>query len=149
MAKGKKGKNKSIPPKLAPTRKQKQAVTTHKDLHLHNERIFIFKHFDSGFPKYRNNRDMGIAKLLDKLKAFEVLKSQELGGRGSHRIDPAKVPIKARRRLEEIKMDDYNVLYSFNIEGGKRLFSLVNGKYELVIWWDPGHLVIPVKKKHT
>ena len=66
--------------------------------------------------------------LLNRLKNFE---SQTVGEfiipEYNHKIKKCSLCNKARRRLIEIKLDDYDEFYSVHIDSKKRLWGILEG----------------------
>jgi hypothetical protein len=54
----------------------------------------------------------------------------------------------ASDRLRERELDDLE-LYSFRISAKERIWGIREREAFYIIWWDPGHTVYPVQKKHT
>ena len=73
----------------------------------------------------------------------------EVEGRGSHFVDVDNCSREAQKRLEEIKLDDLEQLFSLRIGGRKRIFGWRREAVLYVLWWDPDHKVCPSEMKHT
>ncbi|MCP4214875.1 MAG: hypothetical protein GY765_09470 [bacterium] len=67
----------------------------------------------------------------------------------SHLIPVAGICSEARKRLDEIKLDDRDILYSLRLTGSERLWGIRDYDSFYLLWWDPNHSVYPVSKKHT
>jgi hypothetical protein len=60
----------------------------------------------------------------------------------------------ARKRLEDLKKDDLDSLFSFRIDGTTRLYGIRERRAFCALWYDPWHddqdkAVCPSPKKHT
>lgn len=93
-------------------------------------------------------------ELLIKLKGFEHLSRQDLRQQKSHRVEIVNLIRPARDRLAEMKLDDYEQLFSFRLNNKTRIYCLEeidsdNNSYMLVIWLDLHHVVYESKKKGT
>jgi hypothetical protein len=53
------------------------------------------------------------------------------------------------KRLEEIKLDDFNALWELRLSGAARIWGVRKRDVFYPIWWDPHHDVFPSKLKHT
>jgi hypothetical protein len=88
--------------------------------------------------------------LWDKLRAFEKMNVAELRNTGSfHPIPTANMAKSAKDRLQQIRLDDVDMLYSFHIEGACRLWCMRHENIFSVLWWDRRHEAYPVEKRHT
>lgn len=68
---------------------------------------------------------------------------------GSHPIPVERLIAAARRRLEELKLDDLDEVFSLRLSGPKRVFGIRSGDALQILWWDPEHQICPSPKKHT
>lgn len=69
---------------------------------------------------------------------------------GSHSINFSCIVKKARKRLEEIHLEDVGEqLFSMRFTGEKRVWGIRHGNVFKVLWWDPKHEICPSPKKHT
>lgn len=88
--------------------------------------------------------------ILKKMKNFEGMSWGEILQRKTTSFVPInKFYPKARRRLEDIKMYDIDELLHLGLSGKERIWGKRIGRVFQVLWWDPNHTVLPVKKKHT
>lgn len=85
----------------------------------------------------------------ERLHQFETMTDLAIAQSGSHAVEISSLSKEARDRLTEIKLDDLDELFSFRIDGPKRVWCRPLGSMMLVLWWDPDHLVCPSFKKHT
>ncbi len=55
----------------------------------------------------------------------------------------------AKKRLRELKRDDFDELHSIRLSGKGRLYGVLREGVFYIIWWDRDHQVYPSKKKNT
>lgn len=98
------------------------------------------------------NCDVLKEQLFKKMKSLEGQTWFEIDKKsnGKHHFIPIDNLIKsAQTRAEEIRISEYEELYSLRLTGTLRLFGILeNGEYSLV-WYDSGHEICPSQKKHT
>lgn len=88
--------------------------------------------------------------VLEKLRSYESMTWGEIEGRASHVIGVESLNKKAIKRLEELKLDDVDSVFSFRVTGKKRVIGLrLAGPQLHLLWWDPRHQVCLSHKKHT
>ena len=85
----------------------------------------------------------------DKLKNFETMTWAAIEGHESHLIDVKNISKEAKQRLQIIKQDDLDQLFSFRLSGKQRLWGIRKEEILYILWWDPEHSVYPVPKKYT
>lgn len=87
--------------------------------------------------------------ILQKIHEFDRMTWADIRRGGSHDIAKEKLSPKAIARLQAIKQDDIDALFSFRCSGANRMFGIrVNGVVRL-LWWDPDHEVCPAQLKNT
>jgi len=78
----------------------------------------------------------------------EILKAS--GGRthgtNHHNIELSRCSKEAQKRLQELKSDDVDELFSLRINATTRLFGIKEGRVLRFIWHDPDHSVYQVKR---
>ncbi len=88
-----------------------------------------------------------IVEFLTKLGNFEKMNWTEIiSGRHSHNVSKDRLSKPARDRLEAIKLDDIDELFSLRIEGDNRVWGIKEGHILRLLWWDPDHQVCPSLK---
>ena len=88
--------------------------------------------------------------LWERLRAFERMNIAQLRDAGSlHSPRTVELAKAAKRRLQQIKLDDVDVLYSFHITGACRLWCMKHENLMSILWWDEHHEVYPTPKRHT
>lgn len=93
-------------------------------------------------------------EILSKLKNFETMTWQEIfdasGGRkhgnNSHGIPIKSLTAAARKRLKELKLDDYESLFSLRLTGTQRIWGILDGCILKILWFDSKHKVYPLDK---
>jgi len=87
--------------------------------------------------------------LWERMRAFEKMNTDELNRTGSyHDISVRLLSKLAKERLASMRLDDVEVVHSFRITGGCRLWCMKFGNIMSVLWWDPNHQVYLVRKKN-
>lgn len=87
--------------------------------------------------------------LHSKLANYETMKWSEILGQRNHGIKVSRLAPDARKRLEAIRQDDVEELYSLHLDGKKRIWGIRQGNILKVLWWDSDHQVCPSLQKHT
>jgi len=90
-----------------------------------------------------------IEDIHSKLKNFETMTWREIEGKNNHYIDVKDICKEAQERLRQIKLDEYDTLFSFRLTGKKRLWGIRENEILYLLWWDPEHTVYPIEKSHT
>lgn len=88
--------------------------------------------------------------LWERLRAFERMNVAQLRNAQSYHSTPtANLAKNAKDRLEQLRLDDIDTLYSFRITQTCRLWCIKHENIMSVLWWDKSHEVYIVNKKHT
>jgi hypothetical protein len=91
----------------------------------------------------------GLKEIRAKLADYESLTWREIRvaqADRNHLISIQKMSPEAQRRLRRI-LPDVDELFSLRLSGKGRIFGIIQERgVMLVIWWDPGHRVCPVKR---
>ena len=88
-------------------------------------------------------------KIVEKLHAFDSMRWSEILSKQHHRISIESLSKDAQLRLQEIKLDDIDFVYSFRLQGKPRIFCIRDGSVAKLLWFDPEHQVCPSTKKRT
>ena len=88
-------------------------------------------------------------KILKRKKAFEGMNSNQIRQTGSHSVLIEKLSKAARDRIDKLKLDDFEELYSLRMNSTNRVWCIKDGNTMRVLWWDPNHEVCPSLKKNT
>jgi hypothetical protein len=82
-------------------------------------------------------------QLWDRLRAFETKNVSELRQTGSfHDIPVFRLEKDAQNRLNELKLDDLDEVFSFRMDGTCRLICMKYLNIFSILWWDDNHLVV-------
>ena len=91
-----------------------------------------------------------LQSLWERLRAFEGMNVSQLRDTGSfHEIFTVTLSKEAKQRLQQIKLDDIEALYSFRIDGTCRLWCIKHENLMAMLWWDKSHRVYLTPKKYT
>jgi hypothetical protein len=90
-----------------------------------------------------------LKEVAERLRNFESMKWQQLREGGSHVVEVAQCSAEAQKRLQELRRDDIDALYSLRISGKKRVIAVKLDHLLALLWWDPEHQVCPSEKKRT
>jgi hypothetical protein len=150
-------KKKDKKPKLAqePPRNSKKAKARKDHLggtdHLHL--AWHISMLDRGGRWGWNKANLEILwnKIYGKLVSLESMTWNQLSSndQGSHLVPLSNLCSDARDRLEEIKQNDIEHLYSLRLSGKERIWGIRKANVLKILWWDPDHEVCPSLKKHT
>ena len=83
-----------------------------------------------------------------KLRQYESMRWMEIVSR-DHRVQLGKLVHGAQKRLIELKLDDIDELWRFQLSGLRRLWGIRFRDCFYALWWDPEHVVCPSTLKHT
>lgn len=88
------------------------------------------------------------AAVAKKIKQYESMQWMDIVSR-DHRVVLGKLITKAMKRLVELRLDDVDELWRFQLNGLKRLWGVRFGSCFYVLWWDPRHVICPSKLQNT
>lgn len=90
-------------------------------------------------------------RIYQRIKNFESMTWGEIlrDRKRNHYIKPTNVIPEARRRLEELNLDDQTNLLSLTVSGTERVWGVRDRHIFKVLWWDPDHQICPSALKHT
>jgi hypothetical protein len=89
-----------------------------------------------------------LSEIRKCLQNFETMTWSEIRN-GSHMVSVDDLIRPARKRLEELKLDDLDYLFSLRLAGKERVWGILEGNIFNILWWDPLHKICPAPKKHT
>jgi hypothetical protein len=95
------------------------------------------------------DREGLMQEILPKLKEFERKPWKEMGDRNNHFVFKKDLISDAIRRLEKLKIDDIEGLYSLRLSSTKRIYGIRFNSIIKLLWWDPDHKICPAPLKHT
>lgn len=87
--------------------------------------------------------------VLDRLKSLETMKWSAIEQAGSHFNKVADLIPDAQRRLRDLKLDDFDPIFSLRMSGKPRLWGIRIRNVFSALWWDRDHAICPSPKKHT
>jgi hypothetical protein len=130
--------------------KKRQAFTDRKDSHpVWQLELFDFNG-EWNWQRIENTK--AFQEILKKLANFEARTWGQIEGdqeEGSHFIKVCDLSSKAQKRLEYLKLDEVEELFSLRLSGKERLFGIVDRFIFKILWYDAEHQVCPSQKKHT
>ncbi len=109
--------------------------------------------FEGPFGWLKANSLEILDRIRDYLSSLENLTWREIdqrtgpeGRRCNQYLPVTAICQDAKRRLQELQLDDYQHLYELRLTNLQRIFGLRNNEEYFILWWDPYHGVCPVKK---
>ncbi len=90
-----------------------------------------------------------LREVAGKLAEFEKRTWADILGGDSHEILLDSLCKDAKKRLRELKLDDFDHVLSLRLSGAERVICILSNNVAYVLWWDPEHDVCPYTKKHT
>lgn len=88
------------------------------------------------FPKLRNYESMTWAQIEQDRKR-------------NHAVEVSKLIPEARKRLQDLKLDDVDELFRFRLSGEMRVWGIRDRAYFKILWWDEHHQICPSHLKNT
>jgi len=84
----------------------------------------------------------------EKLKSFEQMQWKHLAAdqENHHSVPFYKISNDAQKVAGDLKIDDYEEIWSLRLTGTQRLWGVRDEQYFIAIWWDPDHQIYPTKK---
>lgn len=95
------------------------------------------------------DRELLFNEIFPKLKNFETMTWGQVLAQGNHEVSTSQICQDAKKRLEKLKLDDYDKIVSLRLSGKQRIWGIRNKDILRLLWWDPEHQVYPSRKKHT
>ncbi len=91
--------------------------------------------------------------IVAKLRGIERRPVAELVADTSHfhQVAVADICKEGQNRLNELRRDDIDPLYSLRLDAKKRLWGVFDSSAGVlrILWWDPTHKVCPSPLRHT
>ncbi len=146
MAKGKPKRAKS--PKLGKHPKNEFSSTNYKK----ETPVWLVRTLDNDGPWNWNKLNGNEFKdtILERIKNFETMTIKKIiDNTGSHSIPITDLIKTAQKRLDTIKQNDLDELFSLRVSGKKRIWCIQSGNRFSFLWWDPEHEVCPSNKRNT
>lgn len=97
-------------------------------------------------------RAISVPALLEVRQRLADLENLEIGRlheTRSHAVKLHQLSSAARRRLQELQLDDIDSLYSLRIGGRLRVWAIQDRNFFELLWWDPEHEVYPSTLRNT
>ena len=108
---------------------------------------FMIMDVDGPWCFYRKAEQL--RAVIDGLRPYETMTWAEIEGRRDHFIDRSTIIGDAQKRLETIRHDDVDELFSLHLGGKPRVWGIRDGSVLRLLWWDPEHQICPSHLKHT
>ena len=145
-------KNRKKSPKVSRQPQPNKHPKTQHPIDFHSPIAWRFSDSDrDGKWAWTNLEDpKKFKKVIEKLQEFETKNWNEIISSGSHQIAVGDIVKLAMKRLQELKKDDVEQLFSFRLSGKERVWCIrqLNNVMN-VLWWDPHHEICPAPKRHT
>jgi hypothetical protein len=144
-------KDKSPKSKRSPRSQKNPARATSPESRYNEKPVWMVgsMDFDGPFGWKQVDRADTLLAIHERLRNFESMTWGDLKDTGSHSVALDQLSPDARKRLEEIQLDDLGQLFSLRIAAKERVWGYYSGSALKILWWDPDHLVCPSLKKHT
>jgi hypothetical protein len=106
---------------------------------------FMFVDMDDeewGWMNVKNNEPVEIFR---KLQHYETRRWHEIrkDKKRDHSVEVKDLSPRARNRLRELKLDDYDKLFRLRLSAKMRIWGILDGYKFNIIWLDPHHTVCP------
>lgn len=88
-------------------------------------------------------------EIVGKLHHFDSMLWSEIEGDDHHFINIGSLSKEAQQRLQDIKQDDVDEVFSFHLKGKPRIICIRDRHIAKLLWFDKEHKVCPSKKKGT
>ena len=111
-----------------------------------------FKFFDNDVKWHDDHyKETRFGEIAKKMQSYERMTWAEIRRDGvrDHAVRLDKLVIKAQKRLQRLKLDEWDFLWRLRFTGKQRLWGIKTGRIFLVLWWDPQHKVCPSRLKNT
>lgn len=83
----------------------------------------------------------------DRLISFESMPWGDIiRDTGSHPVRIDRLVKDAQERLDALRLDDLEELFSLRITGVRRVWGIMEHNVLILLWWDPEHEVCPSLK---
>jgi hypothetical protein len=86
-------------------------------------------------------------QVLERLKNLESMTWGEIEGHNNHFVPKDGLTPEAKKRLEEIKHDDIDEVFSIRVTGAHRVIGIRDEHVLRILWYDPEHQVSITKYK--
>ena len=151
----KKNKQRNIPGVATSRSGRKKEVVVPQFLSTdQNTPSWRFSRFDSDSADWgMSTLKKELGNVLDCLRSYEdctwqLIKTMTHGKKGktkNHTVGIDKLTKKGRKRLNDIKNDDIEDVFSLRYNGLFRIIGLLRGEILYILWIDPNHEVCETK----
>ncbi len=114
--------------------------------------LFDFTNSAWGFNENFYKRDW-CSEILPKLNSREEDTWKKIANEHNtsnntkhHHIDISRIIKVAQKRLTDLNLDDSKELYSFRLDGKKRLYGILDYPIFKIVWYDSKHEVYPLSR---
>ena len=123
---------------------------------LKKKPVWSFCRIDNGYDKWGLNTVNNLYDtIISKLRDFEGMTWDEIikasGGRSqgnnNHFENISSLIPEAQRRWSDIKLDEYDQIFSLRLTGTQRLYGILENGVFQIVWFDPSHEIYCTKKK--
>ena len=87
--------------------------------------------------------------VIDRLRSFETMNWPDIERGGSHFVSVDQLIPEAQKRLQELRLDDFDELFSLRCTGKARIWGMRINNVFSALWWDANHEICPAEKRHT
>lgn len=137
-------------PKAAASRKEEKRVKILNHPHIDGKPVWRFSSVDKDGPFKWPKGEQTELDIVSKLHEFDSMYWSDIEGKRHHFLSEPSISTEAKKRLEEIKLDDeIDQLFSFSLQGKPRIIAIRHTDVAILLWYDPEHHVAPSHKKHT
>jgi hypothetical protein len=137
-------------PKAATSRKEEKKVKIPYHLDINGKPVWRFSSVDKDGPFKWPKGEQTELDIVSKLHEFDSMYWSKIEGKHHHFLSESSISTKAKKRLEEIKLEDeIDQLFSFSLQGKPRIIAIRHQDVAILLWYDPEHHVAPSSKKHT
>ncbi|MCE3231596.1 MAG: hypothetical protein K0R52_1524 [Alphaproteobacteria bacterium] len=147
-------KNKRLGRKHDPSSREVRSATTNRQMvddvlqHCPAWRLgFIdIDHEEWGWKNIEKNNPI---EVLKKLKDYETRKWHEIrkDKKRDHSVNIDDLSTEAKKRLKQLKLDDYDSLFRFRLSATMRIWGILDGYKFNILWLDPDHTVCPSSER--
>ena len=115
---------------------------------------FCLVDWDANWKGWKELNVDGWQKVIKKLGQFESRTWGQIEdgdpNDSSHLVATTDCPNpEVLRRLQDIKQDDTDYLFSLRLSSRERIYGILDGPVLKILWYDPEHAIWPSPKKHT
>jgi hypothetical protein len=153
-SKGRKGKNR-VPLAAQTAAQPKKIPRVGEDVDFWSSHpIWSFAFLDlCGVAGWIHLKQENLDELLARFQQWERMTWSQIlsegGKKKNHKIDVFRCSAEAQERLKFLGMEDREELMSLAVNSKARVIGILDRAIFHILWWDPGHQVVPSHQKHT